>query len=173
MSLGPWLHPLIAEVLRETPVLSSSHVNSWQETAETSADPGWRQKWFLIPPTPQPCPRSPVDQGGRVQEIPRLPQARPAVQVPSYSPLFATATYSLINFLFPLEAAILLKEVQRVSMLGQAGAQRWEAGNICLLGPEAGLGRQSYPQWDHKDQLMSLVSKVPWDFCQWASERLA
>lgn len=44
MPPGPWLHPLIAEGLRETPILSPPHVNSWQETAKTSADPGWKQK---------------------------------------------------------------------------------------------------------------------------------
>lgn len=56
MPLSPWFHPLIVESLKETPILSLPHVNSWQETAKTSADPGWGQGWFLIPPSPTALP---------------------------------------------------------------------------------------------------------------------
>lgn len=52
MPLGPWLYPHRRKPQTETPILFPPHVNSWQETAKTSADPGWGQRPFLIPPSP-------------------------------------------------------------------------------------------------------------------------
>lgn len=53
-------------------------------------------------------------------------------------------------------------------MFGQPGAQSWETGNICLLGPEAWLGRQSCPRVGAKrvqrPLLKALGSRVPFAF---------
>lgn len=148
---------------RETPILSPPHVNSWQETAKTSADPGWGQRLFLIPPSPRALPQKPCDQGERAQKISGLPQASPGSSVPpTYSPLFARATYSLLSSFTPFRSCCL-KEVQGGSVLGQPGAQRWEAGNICLLGPGAWLGRQSCLSGGQKSSKASTESPRIWN----------
>ena len=99
MPLGPWLYPHSRKPQRETPILFPPHVNSWQETAKTSADPGWGQRPFLIPPSPIALPQKPCDQGEGVQKIPGLPQASPASYVLLLIP--AGAAYSLLSSFTP------------------------------------------------------------------------